>query len=114
MSSSSGTSPSKRRWLVPTIVQTSAMDCGPATLCAALQGFGIPANYGRLREACQTHVDGTSIDVMEDVAIAIGVDAEQMLIPPEHLFLDDGLLPAITVTFVARATHFVVAWRRVG
>jgi ATP-binding cassette subfamily B protein len=42
----------RRRWLVPEVVQTSAMDCGPAVLKALLEGFGIPISYGRLREAC--------------------------------------------------------------
>ena len=52
-------------WLVPEVVQTSAMDCGPASLKALLEGFGGRASYGRLREACQTGVDGTSIDTLE-------------------------------------------------
>ena len=51
-----------RRFRVPEVVQTSAMDCGPASLKALLEGFGVPASYGRLREACFTGVDGTSID----------------------------------------------------
>ena len=55
----------RRRFLVPEVVQTSAMDCGPASLKCLLEGFGISASYGRLREACQTDVDGTSIDTME-------------------------------------------------
>jgi hypothetical protein len=46
-----------RRWLVPEVVQTSAMDCGPASLKCLLEGFQIPVSYGRLREACQTDVD---------------------------------------------------------
>ena len=58
----------RRRWLVPEVVQTSAMDCGPAALAALGAGFGLSASYGRLREACQTGIDGTSIDTMEDVA----------------------------------------------
>ncbi len=58
----------QRRWVVPKIVQTSAMDCGPAALKCLLEGFHIHASYGRLREACQTSVDGTSIDVIETVA----------------------------------------------
>ena len=44
------------------------MDCGPAALKCMLEGFGVPISYGRLREACQTDVDGTSIDALEDVA----------------------------------------------
>ena len=58
-----------RRLFVPEVVQTSAMDCGPASLKALFGGFGIYLSYGRLREACQTDVDGTSIDALEDVAL---------------------------------------------
>jgi ATP-binding cassette subfamily B protein len=60
---------SRRRMFVPEVVQTSAMDCGPASLKCLAEGFGIPVSYGRLREACQTDVDGTSIDTMEEVAV---------------------------------------------
>jgi ABC-type bacteriocin/lantibiotic exporter with double-glycine peptidase domain len=70
-----------RRWVVPEVVQTSAMDCGPAALKCILEGFGIPVSYGRLREACQTYVDGTSIDTMEEVAVQLGLDAEQIMLP---------------------------------
>ena len=34
-----------RRWLVPEVVQTSATDCGPASLKCLLEGFGIPVSY---------------------------------------------------------------------
>ena len=61
-----------RRWLAPEVVQTSAMDCGPAALKCLLDGHGIPVSYGRLREACQTDVDGTSIDTLEQVAVQLG------------------------------------------
>ena len=72
--------PPVRRRLVPEIVQTSAIDCGPAALKAALEGFGVTVSYGRLREACQTSVDGTSIDALEDVARQLGFDAEQIMV----------------------------------
>jgi hypothetical protein len=55
----------RRRLILPEVVQTLAMDCGPAVLACLLQGFGIPAEYGRLREACQTDVDGTSIGTID-------------------------------------------------
>ena len=71
--------PQRRRLLVPEVVQTSAMDCGPAALKCLLEGFGIPVSYGRLREACQTDVDGTSIDTLEEVAVQLGLDAEQIM-----------------------------------
>ena len=105
-----------RRWIVPEVVQTSAMDCGPASLKCVLEGFRIPVSYGRLREACQTDVDGTSIDTLEVLANQLGVAAEQVMIPADHLFLDSARsLPAVVVVRHSDgATHFVVAWRRVG
>ena len=92
------------------------MDCGPASLKALLEGFGIPVSYGRLREACQTGVDGTSIDTMETTAVALGLEAEQIMIPLDHLLLPESkCLPAIVVVRLStQATHFVVVWRRHG
>lgn len=106
----------KRRFLIPEIVQSSQMDCGPAALCAILQGFSIDAAFGRMREACQTSVDGTSIDTLEEVALALGMPAEQMMLPDDHLLLPEtGLLPAIAVTaLTGGGTHFIVIWRRHG
>ena len=76
------------RLLVAEVVQSSAMDCGPAALKAIADGFGIELSYGRLREACHTEVDGTSIDTIEELALEIGLDAEQVLIPVDHVLLD--------------------------
>src|SRR5687767_4496314 len=105
-----------RRWLAPEVVQSSAMDCGPATLKCLLEGHGIRVSYGRLREACQTDVDGTSIDTMEDVAIQLGLQAEQTVMPPDHVLLREAdALPAIAVvTNPSGVTHFIVVWRRHG
>ena len=101
---------------MPEVVQTSAMDCGPAALKCLLEGFGIPVSYGRLREACQTDVDGTSIDTIEVVANQLGIDAEQMMLPIDHLFLcGTSVLPAlIVVRHPSGDTHFVVIWRQMG
>lgn len=106
----------KRRWLAPEVIQTSAMDCGPASLKCLVEGYNIPVSYGRLREACQTNVDGTSIDMLERVANQLGVRAEQRMIPIDHIFLSEAdALPAMLVVRQADgATHFVVAWRRLG
>jgi ABC-type bacteriocin/lantibiotic exporter with double-glycine peptidase domain len=92
------------------------MDCGPASLKCLLDGHGIPASYGRLREACQTGVDGTSIDTMEAVANQLGLEAEQILLPADHLFLSGSRhLPAIVVVNLPNGlTHFIVIWRRHG
>ena len=105
-----------RKFLVPEVVQISTMDCGPAALKCLLEGFGVPVSYGRLREACQTDVDGTSIDTIEVVANQLGVVAEQMILPADHLFLPDtAALPAlIVVRHPSGGTHFVVIWRRLG
>lgn len=110
------TSARGRRWLVPEVVQTSAMDCGPASLKALLEGHGISVSYGRLREACQTDVDGTSIDTLEDVAGLLGLEVEQTLLPADHLLLrSGGALPALIVVRLPNGqTHFSVVWRRHG
>jgi ATP-binding cassette subfamily B protein len=107
---------SRRRVFVPEVVQTSAMDCGPASLKCLAEGFGIPVSYGRLREACQTDVDGTSIDTMEEVAVQLGLEAEQIMAPADFVLLPEAnLLPAIAVVLRAsKVTHFVVAWRGHG
>lgn len=105
-----------RPWFVPEVVQTSAMDCGPASLTSLLSGFGIQVSYGRLREACQTDVDGTSIDVLEFVANSLGLQAEQVMLPLDQMLLpESAALPAVVVTQTTLgATHFVVVWRSVG
>lgn len=102
--------------LAPEVVQTSAMDCGPAALKCLIDGFGLHASYGRLREACQTDVDGTSIDTLEDLANDVGLLAEQVLLPLDHVLLPDaGVLPALVIVRQPGGLlHFVVAWRRHG
>jgi ATP-binding cassette subfamily B protein len=107
---------SRARLIVPEVVQTSNMDCGPAALKCLLGGFGIDVNYGRLREACQTDVDGTSIDTIEEVANQLGLQAEQIMLPPDHVLLEEArALPAIAVVVLPNGlTHFVVVWRRHG
>lgn len=105
-----------RRWLVPETVGTSTMDCGPAALTSLLGGFGIRVGVDRLREACQTDVDGTSIDRVEDVAVALGLDAEQIMLAPDLLTLPEAeALPCVAVVELPDgAKHFIVIWRRVG
>lgn len=112
----SGALAPRRNWFAPEVVQTSAMDCGPAALKCLLGGFGIGTSYGRLREACQTGLDGTSIDTIEAVANRLGVFAEQVMLPPDQLFIGAGIaLPAIAVTQLPSGpTHFVVIWRKAG
>jgi len=107
---------SRARLIVPEVVQTSNMDCGPAALKCLLGGFGIDVNYGRLREACQTDVDGTSIDTIEEVANQLGLQAEQIMLPADHVLIEDArALPGIAVVVLPNGlTHFVVVWKRHG
>src|SRR5215475_5977997 len=100
------------RYFAPEVVQTSMMDCGPAALQALVAGFGMSVNYGRLREACQTSVDGTSITTMDEIANFIGLDTEEMMLPVDHLLLPEArALPAIVVTKLPSGVmHFVVVW----
>ncbi len=106
----------KRTFFAPEVVQTSNLDCGPASLKCLLEGFGIPVSYGRLREECQTSLDGTSIDTMEFVAQQLGLDAEQIMLPLDHVPLPQSqALPSIVVVKLASGlTHFVVLWRKHG
>ena len=120
--SPSTTSPSEKsatrrsRLFAPEVIQTSAMDCGPACLKSLLGGLGLEVSYDRLREACQTDVDGTSIDTMEDLVNELGVPAEQVMLPVDHLLEPAAeALPAVVVTRApGGSTHFVIVWRCLG
>jgi len=83
---------------------------------SVLAGMGLRIEYRRLREACQTDVDGSSIDKLEELAVQLGADAEQMMLPVDHVFLQEsGALPAIIVSLTPGGRpHFLVIWRRVG
>jgi ABC-type bacteriocin/lantibiotic exporter with double-glycine peptidase domain len=106
----------RRRTIIPEVVQISATDCGPASIKSVFAGMGLELNYRVLREACQTDVDGTSIDTLEELSKQLGVDAEQVMLPIDHVFLKEAhALPAIIVTLTAGGRpHFIVLWRRIG
>jgi ABC-type bacteriocin/lantibiotic exporter with double-glycine peptidase domain len=105
-----------RRTFIPEVVQTSATDCGPASMKSVFAGMGLTLDYRALREACQTDVDGTSIDTLEELGKQVGLDAEQIMVPLDHVFLDEArALPAIIVTLTPGGRpHFVVLWNRIG
>lgn len=106
----------KRKWLAPEVVQTSVMDCGPAALKCLLDGYGIPSSFARLRDACQTSVDGTSIDELETVAQRLGLQAEQLMLPADFLWIPEAkALPALAVVQLPHGpTHFIILWRQLG
>lgn len=103
-----------RQWSAHEVVQTSNMDCGPAALASWMSSCGYRVSYPRLREACQTDVDGTSIDAMEELAERLGMPAEQVMVPVDALFNTQlPNLPCIAVVLLPnRLTHFVVVWRQ--
>src|SRR5260370_23711715 len=53
---------------------------------------------------------------MEEVAVQLGLEAEQIMAPADFVLLPEAkLLPAIAVVLRAsKVTHFVVAWRGHG
>jgi ATP-binding cassette subfamily B protein len=104
------------RFSVPEVIQTSAMDCGPAVLKAVLGGFGVSVSYGRVREACQTAVDGTSIDRVQDILSAFGLHAVQTIVPADTFALPEAqVLPAVVVVQIPNAgRHYIIVWRRLG
>ena len=104
------------RTIIPEVVQISATDCGPASLKSVFAGMGLELNYRVLREACQTDVDGTSIVTLEELSNQLGLDAEEVMLPLDHVFLPEAhALPAIIVTLSAGGRqHFVVLWKRIG
>ena len=67
-----------------------------------------------MREACQTDVDGTSINALEASARALGLDVAQLMLPADHVALASATaLPAIAVAVLPSGMpHFLVAWRR--
>ncbi|WP_437839896.1 ATP-binding cassette domain-containing protein [Sorangium sp. So ce1153] len=103
-----------RAWLAPDVLQTSAMDCGPAALSCLLQGVGIPADTTFLRDLCRTDVDGTSIDDLEQVASDLGCPMGQLVLPADTLVEHWRLFcPCLFVRRLANGNqHFAVFWGR--
>lgn len=108
--------PRRRRWLVPEVIQSSAMDCGPAVLKAFLGGFGIRLSYGRLREACRTDVDGTCVSTLDDIAALFGRPLDQHCFPRRDIGgPETKIFPCITMIKTPTGfSHFVILWRRIG
>jgi ABC-type bacteriocin/lantibiotic exporter with double-glycine peptidase domain len=105
-----------RSFFAEEVLQSSAMDCGPAALKCLLAGFDRRVDYDKLRELCHTGVDGTSIDALQDLALEIGLDASQHVVPADSIevFLD-GSRPFLAVVRTPYGgNHFAVVWNRVG
>ena len=106
----------RRTFFVPETLQTSMMDCGPSALKSIFDGHRRPINLERLRERCQTDVDGTSLGAMRDVADRLGLEVDTIMVPKDSLLLKEAAcLPAIIVLKNPNGLlHFVVAWSTFG
>ena len=107
MSRAAQAAPARRNPLAPEGVQTSSMDCGPAVLKSLLAGHGVNASYARLREACQTDVDGTSINTLESVARGSLIVAAAELASTSEVAL--AVLAAVLRPAVAESLRVEVA-----
>ena len=60
--------------------------------------------------------DGTSIDTIEEIAVQLGLEAEQVMLPVDHLLLPEArtLLAIVVVRQSNGLTHFVIVWSRHG
>ncbi len=105
--------PVSRRFFAEEVLQTSGMDCGPAALKSLLGGLGVACSYERIRDACHTGADGTSIDALEDLCLALGLEAHQELAPmTDAATILEAQAPCIAVVRgPGGAPHFVVVWR---
>jgi ABC-type bacteriocin/lantibiotic exporter with double-glycine peptidase domain len=106
----------RRQFLAPECLQISSMDCGVAAVATLLAGYGVRASYERLRELCQTGVDGTSVDSLEVLCNSLGVEVIQHVVPVDlaHIAMEDRFPLIAVVSQVAHIPHFVTVWRRFG
>lgn len=105
-----------RSFFAPEVLQISSMDCGVAALSSMLMGYGAAASYDKLREKCQTQIDGTSIDALEDLCLALELDVCQHVVPLDLLsHAMEGRMPLIAIFVrLSSGLHYVTVWNRVG
>jgi ATP-binding cassette subfamily B protein len=108
--------PQKRGFFAPETLQISSMDCGVASVACLLEGYGVTPGYERLRKLCQTSVDGTSIDSLEELCNSFGIPVCQHVVPADGVRgAMEGRYPVIAIVQVNQyIPHFVTVWRRVG
>lgn len=98
-------------------VRDTGRGAATAALRAVFQAYGIPFDAAALEAECKVDdEEGASIDDLEDVAFKHGLEAVQVILPPEHVLLDEAkILPVIVIMTASDETErFVVAWRREG
>lgn len=98
----------------PPEVKDTGKGRATAALRSLLQAYGIPFDAATVEQECKVDEDGASLDDVEEVAEKYGLDASQVILPPEHAFFS-SMLPAIVVVEEPdESLSFVLAWRRDG
>jgi ABC-type bacteriocin/lantibiotic exporter with double-glycine peptidase domain len=102
----------KRRFFAPEVIQIGATDCGPAVLKCLASAWGLTLDLERVRQACQTTIDGTSLESIEDTLNAVGIPVRQFMIPQRAFYaVAAAHAPFIlTVRSTGDAPHFIVVW----
>ncbi len=102
----------------PVVLEEQAADNGPAALRALLLGFGIDVPLTDLRRRLAPTPAGASIDDLEAVANQLGLCAEQVILPAEHVTMSApgrGPLPAVgIVADDFEGLQFLLIWRTDG
>lgn len=100
------------RFLVPEVTATGEMDAGVSVLDAVLRGYGHPVPHEQLRELSESIGDLNSLETLKLSAQRYGLDAQQILLPADHLFIAEAF-PALVIARSSTNVQFLVLWRRV-
>jgi hypothetical protein len=87
-----------------------------AGLRALLTAHGIAFDAAALERECKVDDEGASIDDLEEVAQKYGLDATQIVLPPEHVTLPEAkMLPGLVIVEAPdESLQFFVAWKLDG
>ncbi len=99
----------KRR--IEIVKQTSAKDCGPASLLSVIKYYGGYVPLERIKLDTKTSKDGTNLYDMKKAANEYGFDACGYKLKEEDLFDEKRMFPAIVHIEVKGYLHYVVLYQ---
>lgn len=90
--------------------QRYSNDCGPAALVTVMKYWGLSMSVGRARDLCGADEDGVTMDRLDHVARAAGMEVQALEL--NYAELAEIALPGI-VPLGGRGAirHYVVAWQ---